>query len=92
MSILTTQQTETTGSPFMKTSKSVLMLIGISAGTLLVLINILVIACCLHKRHKKNLKGGKARFDCKAQLCRSHHHVVILLGRHLIQIIRFVTF
>lgn len=59
MSILTTQQTETTGSPFMNTSRSLLMLIGISSGTGLVLINILLIACCLHKRHRKNLKGGK---------------------------------
>lgn len=59
MSILTTQQTETTGSPFMNTSRGLLMLIGISSGTGLVLINILLIACCLHKRHKKNLKGGK---------------------------------
>lgn len=59
MSVRTTQQTETTGSPFMNTSRGLLMLIGISSGTGLVLINILLIACCLHKRHKKNLKGGK---------------------------------
>lgn len=44
----------------MNTSRGLLMLIGISSGTGLVLINILLIACCLHKRHKKNLKGGKA--------------------------------
>ena len=43
----------------MNTSPGLLMLIGISSGTGLVLINILLIACCLHKRHKKNLKGGK---------------------------------
>lgn len=39
------------------------MLIGISSGTGLVLINILLIACCLHKRHKKNLKGGNDKID-----------------------------
>jgi hypothetical protein len=61
LSILTTQQTDTTGSPFMNTSRGLLMLIGISLGTVVVLINILVIACCIHKRHKKNLKGGKGR-------------------------------
>lgn len=59
--MLTTEQTATTGSPFMKTSTGLLLLIGISSGTGLVLINILLIACCLHKRHKKNLKGGKTK-------------------------------
>jgi hypothetical protein len=77
MSILTTQQTETTGSPFMNTSRGLLMLIGISSGTGLVLINILLIACCLHKRHKKNLKGGKEFVS----VARVHHWIIdISLG------------
>ena len=49
----------------MNTSRGLLMLIGISSGTGLVLINILLIACCLHKRHKKNLKGGKKLTEVK---------------------------
>lgn len=59
ISTLTTQQTDTTDGPSTNTSRGLLMLIGITSGTGLVLINILLIACCLHKRHKKNLKGGE---------------------------------
>jgi hypothetical protein len=61
---MTTQQTTTTDGPNTNTSRGLLMLIGIAAGTGLVLINILLIACCLHKRHKKNLKGGES-FELK---------------------------
>lgn len=42
----------------MNTPKSTLVMFGIALGICLVVLNILLIACCLHKRHKKNLKGG----------------------------------
>lgn len=63
MSVLTTESNEPTDSPFINSSTGLLLLIGISSGTGLVLINILLIACCLHKRHKKNLKGGNTVLD-----------------------------
>lgn len=36
-----------------------LLIVGIAAGTSLVLINILIIGCCLHKRNTKQIKRGK---------------------------------
>lgn len=47
----------------MNTPKSTLVMFGIALGICLVVLNILLIACCLHKRHKKNLKGGKCSED-----------------------------
>lgn len=36
-----------------------LLIVGIASGTSLVLINILIIGCCLHKRNTKQIKRGK---------------------------------
>lgn len=36
-----------------------LLIVGVVSGTFLVLINIFVIGCCLHKRNNKQIKRGK---------------------------------
>lgn len=42
-----------------------LLIVGIVSGTSLVLINILIIGCCLHKRNTKQIKRGKWLYDSR---------------------------
>lgn len=48
-----------------------LLIVGIAAGTSLVLINILIIGCCLHKRNTKQIKRGK----CDAWIQRTRNKI-----------------
>lgn len=48
----------TTGATPLGSTSGLLLLIGISAGIGLVLLNILVIGCCLHRRNQKRIKQG----------------------------------
>lgn len=35
-----------------------MLLVGVGAGVVVVLLNVFVIGCCLHKRNEKRLKRG----------------------------------
>lgn len=53
----------TSSTPSNSFLSSTLIIIGIALGTSLVLINILIIGCCLHKRNSKQIKRGN-EIDC----------------------------
>lgn len=52
-------QPPTTSHTIVGGASGLLLLVGIASGTALVLINILLIGCCLHKRTQKRIKRGK---------------------------------
>lgn len=49
----------TTILPIVGGTSGLLLLVGVASGTALVLFNVLLIGCCLHKRSQKRIKRGK---------------------------------
>lgn len=39
-------------------TSGLLLLIGVAAGTVLILINIILVGCCLHRRSKRHVTGN----------------------------------
>lgn len=51
----------TTTSTPIGTTPGLLLLVGVASGTTLVLLNIVLIGCCLHRRTQNRIKRGKWR-------------------------------
>lgn len=44
-------------------TSGMLLLVGVASGTALVLLNVLLIGCCLHRRTQNRIKRGNFRCD-----------------------------
>lgn len=57
-----------------------LLIVGVACGASLVLINILIIGCCLRKRTTKQIKRGKSKQFCRFHLsnvCWTYEYVLV---------------